>query len=93
MPHDKMKGKSHSSRSTHSIQDDGAKGRNPDVGPPMQEGAHHYDKGYVSDEEYFSPRGLYPDDHERGNRTMELRNEIARGDSAKLNRIKRTKIS
>lgn len=65
----------------------------PDKGPAMMEGAHHFDKGYVSDEDYFSPRGVYPDDHQRGNRYMEKQNEIAHRDSKKLNREKFTKIA
>ena len=65
----------------------------PDRGPPMMEGAHHWDKGYVSDDETFSPKGVYPDDHQRGNPYMKLANEIAHRDSKKLNRGHFTKIA
>jgi hypothetical protein len=65
----------------------------PDKGPPMMEGAHKFDKGYESDEEYFSPRGVYPDDHERGNKYMMKQNEIVHRDSKKLNNGKFTKIA
>ncbi len=71
----------------------GIKQSNPDRGPPMLEGAHHWDKGYTSDEEYFSPRGVYPDDHMRGNSYMKMQNEIAHRDSKKLNREKFSKIA
>ena len=70
-----------------------AKHSDPDRGPPMHEGAHHWDKGYTSDEEHFSPRGVYPDDHHRGNRYMEHQNEIVHRDSKKLNREKFSKIA
>lgn len=69
------------------------KAKNPDRGPPMMEGAHHFDKGYDSDEEVFSPRGVFPDDHMRGNPYMKLQNEIAHRDSKKLNREKFSKIA
>lgn len=66
---------------------------NPDVGPPMHEGAHHFDKGYVSDEEHFSPRHTYPHEHERGNRYMHLQNEAVKHDSKKLERSRFSKIA
>lgn len=66
---------------------------NPDKGPQMQEGAHHFDKGYTSDDEHFNPKGVYPDDHQRGNDYMKTQNEIAHRDSKKLNRGKFTKIA
>lgn len=69
------------------------KGRDPDRGPPMIEGEHHYDKGYSSDEETFSPRGVYPDDNQRGNRYFSLQNEAVTKDSKKLNRSKFSKIA
>lgn len=65
----------------------------PDRGPKMIEGAHKFDKGYESDEDYFSPRGVYPDDHERGNKYMMKQNEIVHRDSKKLNSGKFTKIA
>lgn len=67
--------------------------RDPDRGPPMHEGAHHWDKGYESDEEVFSPRGVYPGDRQRGNAYMKHQNEIAHRDSKKLNREKFSKIA
>lgn len=69
------------------------KNKDPDRGPPMHEGAHHWDKGYESDEETFSPRGAYPDNHMRGNPYMKLQNEIVHRDSKKLNREKFSKIA
>jgi len=69
------------------------KNKDPDRGPPMIEGAHHFDKGYDSDEEHFSPRKEFPQDHERGNRYMSKQNEIVSRDSKKLTRGKFTKIA
>lgn len=69
------------------------KQKDPDRGPPMLEGAHHWDKGYDSDEETFSPRGVYPGDSQRGNAYMKHQNEIAHRDSKKLYREKFTKIA
>jgi hypothetical protein len=66
---------------------------NPDKGPPMHEGAHHFDKGYTSDEEHFSPRHEYPGNHERGNNYMHLQNEFVKSDSKKLSRSKFSKIA
>lgn len=66
---------------------------NPDKGPQMHEGAHHFDKGYVSDNDHFSPRGVYPGDHQRGNAYMAHQNEIANKDSKKLKREHFTKIA
>lgn len=63
---------------------------NPDKGPQMHTGEIRFDKGYVSDDEYFSPRGVYPGDAQRGNQYMPMQNEIARKDSAKLNRSRTT---
>jgi len=68
------------------------KGKNPDRGPPMHEGAHHFDKGYDSDHDHFSPRE-FPEDHERGNPYMKLQNEIVSRDSKKLGREKFNKIA
>jgi SLT domain-containing protein len=70
-----------------------AKHGDPDRGPPMHEGAHHFDKGYVSDEEHFAPRGMYPGSKERGNRYMDLQNEAVRRDSKKLSRSEFSKIA
>ncbi len=79
-------------REKHRADGHSIKSKNPDRGPPMIEGAHHFDKGYESDEEYFSPRNVYPDDHQRGNEYMQHQNEIAHRDSKKLNREKFSKI-
>lgn len=70
----------------------GHKYGDPDKGPKMIEGAHHFDKGYESDDEYVHPKG-YPGDKYRGNRYMEHQNEIVHADSKKLNREKFTKIA
>jgi hypothetical protein len=64
----------------------------PDRGPPMHEGAHHWDKGYASDDEHVHPKS-YPGDHQRGNPYMKLQNEIVHRDSKKLNREKFSKIA
>lgn len=77
----------HGHHSSHSPHGD------PDKGPPMHEGAHHWDMGYKSDNDHFSPRGEYPGDHERGNHYMNLQNEIVKRDSAKLRREKFSKIA
>lgn len=63
--------------------------KDPDKGPPMMEGAHHYDKGYVSE---IEDNGTYPSKEERGNRYLEMQDEIVDRDSAKLVRSKFTKI-
>lgn len=63
----------------------------PDRGPPMMEGEHTYDKGYVSDHERFCPDD-YPHD-QRGNAYFNMRNEVVRKDSAKLKRTKFSKYA
>jgi hypothetical protein len=65
----------------------------PDKGPPMTEGGYRFNKGYVSDDEHFSPHGVYPGSKERGNDYMKLQNEAVEGDSKKLFRSKFTKIA
>jgi len=68
--------------------------KNPDRGPPMMEGAHHFDKGYESDEETFSPtRHQFPDNDMRGNSYMELNNGWQKKDAGKLGRSKFSKIA
>lgn len=71
----------------------GPKGSNPDKGPAMREGAHHYDKGYQSDSEMshggFPEKGL----GERGNNYFKLQNEYLDKDKAKLARSKFSKIA
>jgi hypothetical protein len=70
------------------------KSKNPDRGPPMLEGAHHFDKGYESDEETFSPtRHEFPDNNMRGNSYMALNNEWQKKDAAKLSRQKFSKTA
>jgi hypothetical protein len=71
---------------------DGMKG-NPDKGPQMKEGPHHFDKGYMSDSEHFSPEAGSSDDHYRGNRYMDLQNEIVRKDTKKMRGDKFSKIA
>lgn len=66
---------------------------NPDKGPPMMEGAHHFDKGYSSDEKHFSPDANGTDDHYRGNDYMNLQNEAVHRDDKKLKRSKFSKIA
>jgi hypothetical protein len=66
--------------------------KDPDKGPPMLEGAHHYDKGYESDHSYAQPEGAYPGSSERGNRYMMHQNEIVSRDGKKLERSKFSKI-
>lgn len=75
------------------MKDSSRKHANPDKGPRMSEGEIRFDKGYTSDDEYFSPGGVYPGEKERGNRYMELQNEIVRKDSGKLKRGHFTKIA
>ncbi len=64
----------------------------PDVAPAMMEGPHSFNKGYVSDEEHFSPRGAFPDNDMRGNNYMNNQNKIVEKDSSKMNRQIFTKI-
>jgi hypothetical protein len=65
----------------------------PDRGPPMREGAHHFDKGYVSDDEHFTKGESYPSHVERGNDYSKLQGEISGRDSKKLSREKFSKIA
>lgn len=68
------------------------KGTNPDRGPPMMEGAHHFDKGYDSDEDTFSPtRHEFPDNEMRGNAYFQMRNPSQKMDAHKLARSKFSK--
>lgn len=69
------------------------KNSDPDRGPKMIEGEHHYDKGYTSDHDHFSPKSEYPGDKERGNRYMEHQNEIVRKDSKKMRSDEFSKIA
>jgi hypothetical protein len=63
----------------------------PDKGPPMHEGAHHWDKGYVGDNDKFDPYSH--NHHERGNSYFKLQNEIVHRDTKKLSREKFSKIA
>jgi hypothetical protein len=69
------------------------KGMNPDRGPKMMEGEHTWNKGYVSDEEHFSPESKSNDDDYRGNMYMDLQNEAVRRDTSKIDRSKFSKIA
>jgi len=64
----------------------------PDKGPPMMEGAYHYDHGYSSDHEYAQPAGVYPPHEERGNDYLKHQDEIVSRDGKKLERSKFSKI-
>lgn len=66
---------------------------NPDVAPAMMEGPHSFNKGYVSDEEHFSPRDAFPDNDMRGNMYMDNQNKIVRNDSEKMKRQFFSKIA
>ena len=67
------------------------KGSNPDRGPKIVEGAHHFDKGYESDQEVISA-GEFPDGDYRGNKYPQLQKEIRSKDEAKLKRSKFSKV-
>lgn len=69
--------------------------RDPDKGPRMIEGAHHFDKGYTSDNEHFAPtQNMWPyDDEYRGNRYMDLNNGWQKKDAGKLSRSKFSKVA
>jgi hypothetical protein len=69
------------------------KRNDPDRGPPMNEGPHYYNKGYVSDEEYFSPGTHDIHGVERGNDYMPMQNEIVSRDTKKIKRSKFSKIA
>lgn len=69
------------------------KGKNPDVGPKMMEGAHHFDKGYVSDSEHFSPDAGKSEHDYRGNEYMKMANEIVHRDDKKMKSDKFSKIA
>jgi hypothetical protein len=90
MAHHKHHG-SHHDRGTSA---ESIKSKNPDRGPPMHEGAHHFDKGYVSDEEHFSPtRHMFPDNDMRGNNYMDLNNHWQKKDAGKMSRQKFSKTA
>lgn len=68
----------------------------PDKGPPMMEGAHHFDKGYESDEKHFSPLAGINNDthgHQRGNRYMSMQNKFNVEDEKKIKRHAFSKIA
>ena len=65
---------------------------NPDRGPPMMTGQHHFDKGYESDSEVFDRSKSWPDDEQRGNEYVKLNKEMISRDSAKIKRSMFSKI-
>jgi hypothetical protein len=68
----------------------------PDKGPPMLEGAHHFDKGYSSDEKHFSPLAGSNSEthgHQRGNHYMKMQNEAVMKDEKKIKRQTFSKIA
>jgi hypothetical protein len=71
---------------------EGMKGKDPDKGPPVVEGAYMFDKGYKSDNDHFAPPGAFPQDEERGNRYMKNQNDIVARDSSKMRKQKFSKI-
>lgn len=75
----------------HHKQSDGVSKSNPDKGPQMHEGAHHWDKGYMSDKEMS--HGGFPEHHMRGNNYLHLQDEILSRDGKKIAHSKRHKIS
>jgi len=78
--------------SKHSHHARGSHHGDPDRGPPMHEGAHHWDKGYQSDEKEFSPE-THAYAHQRGNQYFKMQNEAVKKDSAKISRSKFSKIA
>ena len=91
MPH--KDGKEHGSHKDRGHNAASIKSKNPDRGPPMMEGAHHFDKGYVSDNEEFAPTtNMFPDEM-RGHSYMSLNNEWQKKDAGKLGRSKFSKIA
>ena len=70
------------------------KSNDPDKGPRMIEGEHSWNKGYVSDEERSGLGGeQYGESGQRGNRYLDLQNEIIRKDNKKTRNGKFTKIA
>lgn len=70
------------------------KSSNPDKGPKMIEGAHHFDKGYDSDDDMVVPtKHMFPDNDMRGNSYMKLNNEWQKKDAGKLGRSKFSKTA
>lgn len=65
---------------------------NPDKGPPMLSGQHHFDKGYESDSEVFDRSKSYPGDMQRGNEYVKMAKEMISKDSAKIKRSKFSKV-
>jgi hypothetical protein len=65
---------------------------NPDIGPEVKMGAHHWDKGYMADEDVFDRDESYPDDMQRGNEYVKMNKEIVKRDSTKLKRSPFSKI-
>jgi hypothetical protein len=69
------------------------KSTNPDKGPAMITGQHHFDKGYESDSDVFERNEAYPGDMQRGNEYVKHNREIISRDSKKLKRSEFTKIA
>ena len=69
------------------------KSTNPDTGPAMMWGEHHFDKGYESDADVFKRNESYPGDVQRGNEYVKNNREIISRDSKKLKRSEFTKIA
>jgi hypothetical protein len=66
---------------------------NPDTGPAMRWGEHHFDKGYESDADVFKRNESYPGDVQRGNEYVRNNREIISRDSKKLKRSEFSKIA
>lgn len=64
---------------------------NPDKGPQMKEGEHHYDKGYKTDSGSLS-KG-YPVKGERGNDYKALQDKAQNSDAKKLAANKFSKVA
>jgi hypothetical protein len=68
------------------------KQKDPDRGPPIHEGAHHWDKGYDAEPDVFEMKESFPDDNMRGNAYVKNNQEIIMRDTKKLYRGIFTKI-
>lgn len=65
---------------------------NPDRGPAMEFGQHHFDKGYESDADVWKRKESYPGDEQRGNDYRDANREIITRDSTKMRRQEFSKI-
>lgn len=66
---------------------------NPDRGPAMMTGEHHFDKGYESDSDVFLRNSSYPGDVQRGNEYVKHNREIISRDSKKMRNQQFSKIA